>query len=437
MYKPKPISGFPEWLPEVRKVELMWLDTIREIFESYGFCSLETPAVEELAVLAAKGETADKEIYAISRLNDEQSHGTSSRFGLHYDLTVPFARYVAQHFGALTFPFKRYQMQKVWRGERPQEGRYREFYQCDIDVVNLDVLPLAFDAALPSIVAQVLDALDVGSFQLRVSNRKILQGYLSGLGITEVEPVIRAIDKLAKIGKEGVVKILCDEQSLSSSTAEQCLAIAEIRVEDLTFAERVCALDVQSEELDLGIEELSYVMTALSKVFNQMPQHKVVADLSIARGFNYYTGSIYEGELLDYPDLGSIVAGGRYDDLTSSYSNKHIPGVGISIGLSRMFGKLSAAGALQIGAQCPTQILVCWLPGLEFAQVTQTARALRARGFNVEAYHGDDKMKKQIRYADRKGIPYVWFPNVQGSHEVKCMTTGEQSQVDVASFEIV
>ena len=428
IYKPKALSGYPEWLPEVRRVEQQWLDRIRKVFESYGFCSIETPVVEELAVLSAKGETADKEIYAVQRLNADDSDQSESRLGLHYDLTVPMARYVAQHFGDLVFPFKRYQMQKVWRGERPQEGRYREFYQCDIDVVNPDEVPLQYDAEMPAIIWEVLQELQVGECTIFISNRKILDGFLSGLGMSETAPAIRALDKLDKIGPVNTATVLRDTVGLAQDAVDKCMRIASIRTPDTSFLEQVCALGVQSEMLELGLTELEFVFNELQ----HLPKGSLIADLSIARGFDYYTGSIYEAKLKEFPQLGSIVAGGRYDDLASSYINRRLPGVGISIGLTRIFAKLLIEGRIPLERKCPTDILVCWMIREQRAKVLQTAASLRARGYNVETFHEPDKLKKQIRYADRKVIPYVWFaPEHEGAqHEVKDMKSGEQVAAD-------
>jgi histidyl-tRNA synthetase len=425
------ISGFIEWLPEQRIVELRWLDEIRRTFESFGFCSIETPAVEELETLLAKGEI-DKEIYAVRRLQADNDK-SDGRLGLHYDLTVPLARYVADHFNDLVFPFKRYQIQHVWRGERPQEGRFREFRQCDIDVINIDQLPLHFDAELPAIIYEILHKLGVGTFQLGISNRKILQGYISGLGIEDVVPVIRVLDKLDKIGEKGVVTQLQAELGLAEDLAVRCLAVAQIRTPDNAFVEQVQALGVESALLTEGLDELAFVMNSLS----HLPQGAVRADLSIARGFDYYTGTIYEGQLLEFPGLGAICSGGRYDNLTGSFINRKLPGVGISIGVTRLFAKMAAEKRLPLEAKTPTHILVV-LPNEERRQaVVQTAHELRQRGFNVEMYHTASKLAQQIRYASRKGIPYVWFPPFEehGIHEVKHLASGEQMEADPQTWQ--
>jgi len=256
------ISGFLEWLPEQRMVELRWVDEIRRVFESYGFCSIETPSVEEIEVLLAKGET-DKEIYVINRLQADDDI-SDARLGLHYDLTVPLARYVAEHFNDLVFPFKRYQIQRAWRGERPQEGRYREFRQCDIDVININHLPLQFDAEMPAIIYDILRRLEVGKFQIGISNRKILEGYFRGLGIDDPVSAIRIVDKLDKIGEDRVLSELQSSLNLPRELALRCLALAKIRTTDLSFIDQVQALGIKSNLLKKGLEELAFVIDALS-----------------------------------------------------------------------------------------------------------------------------------------------------------------------------
>ncbi|MDZ4860708.1 MAG: histidine--tRNA ligase [Candidatus Hydrogenedentes bacterium] len=427
VYSPAPISGFPEWLPEVRLIEQQWLDEIRRTFESYGFCSVETPSVEDLRALLAKGET-DKEIYTLTRLQADENEKGDARLGLHYDLTVPLARYVAQHYNNLVFPFKRYQIQRVWRGERPQEGRFREFYQCDIDVINNDSVPLYFDAEMPAIVHGVLSRLGVGACTIGLSNRKILQGFYSGLGIDDIAGAIRVADKLDKIGPVGVSRQLQDMQGISESTAKQCLALAAIRTADASFAEKVRALGITNSTLEEGLSELTYVIDNL--LANGVD--RLVADMSIARGFDYYTGSVYEGRLDEYPKLGAVFSGGRYDNLAGSYIRKNLPGVGISIGLTRLFSKLVAEGRISSTRKCPTDVLVIVPNDAQQPIAAQTAHELRERGYKVELYHAAEKLQKQLRYASRKAIPFVWFPPFEdGSpHEVKNMASGDQQQCD-------
>ena len=418
VYKPKAISGYPEWLPEERFVEQQWFDHIRKVFESYGFCSIETPSVEELDVLRAKGEV-DKEIYVLERLHKEDDDDSEARLALHFDQTVPLARYVAQHFNDLVFPFKRYQMQRVWRGERPQAGRFREFYQCDIDVINVDALPLHFDAEMPAIIWETLSALPgmAGEkIQLRISNRKILLGLLDALGISDEQKidVTRTIDKIEKIGEDAVKKLL-QETGVSDSDIDEILKLATNK--DLS------SVEAKGEMMAEGLSELQYVMDYLK----DLPEGAAVADLSIVRGLDYYTGTVYETVFVEDPGYGSICSGGRYDDLAGSYINKALPGVGISIGFSRLFDRLRQQGKFDTSRKSPADILMT-LPKEEDAEeARKIARILRQRGFNVEMFHRAQKIQKQFTYAEKKGIPYVWLPDLG---EVKSLADREQVKAD-------
>ncbi len=426
LYRPRPVSGFPEWLPEQRCIELEWIDTIRKHFERHGFCSIETPAVEVIDVLLSKGET-EKEIYAINRLQADND-SDSARLALHYDLTVPFARYVAQHFNDLVFPFKRYQIQKCWRGERPQAGRYHEFYQCDIDIVDVERVSLHFDAQIPAIAYNVLKNLGIADFEIGISNRKILYGYYQGLGIKDVASVVRIVDKHDKIGKEGVLTVLQSQLGLSEKLSRRCMEIAHIRTPDTSFVDAVRALGVQSDVLDEGLDELVLVMEAL----DDLPKGAILSNLGIARGWDYYTGTVYEGRFRTIPSVGVIVSGGRYDDLARSFINKKLPGVGISIGLTRIFGTLLMENQIQFGPKCPTCVLVI-LPNEEQRKnVARIANSLRQRGLNTETYHEPVKLSRQLRYASKKGIPYVWFPpfDDNGEHQVKDMVSRVQVPAD-------
>jgi histidyl-tRNA synthetase len=339
---------------------------------------------------------------------------------------------VAQYYTDLVFPFKRYQIQKVWRGERPQEGRYREFYQCDIDVINNDKLSLHFDAEMPAIVSSILSGLNIGAFSICISNRKILEGFYSGLGIEDMAGAIRIADKLDKIGAKGVLEQLQQKQNLTLEVANRCLSLASIRTPDTSFIDQVKELGVQSPVLDEGLSELSFVIEYLRSVEIQ----SVVADLSIARGFDYYTGSVYEGKLLEFPKLGAIFSGGRYDNLAGSFINRKLPGVGISIGLTRIFAKLVAAGRIPPGPKCPTEILVVWASEQRRRVAVRTAHQLRQRGFKVELFYTPSNIGNQFRYASRKGIPFVWIPPFEDGQpdEVKEMATGVQIQADLQTW---
>ena len=441
VYKPKTISGFPEWLPEHRAVELAWMDRIRRVFESYGFCSIETPSVEEIDVLLAKvGDDTSKEIYTLGRLQDAASNiilgGFSPpptkedpRLALHFDLTVPLARYVAQHFGDLVFPFKRYQIQKSWRGERPQKGRFREFYQCDIDVIAVDDLPLHFDAELPAVMYEAYQALDIPPVEIRLSNRRILVGYLQGLGVSDIALVTRTLDKLDKIGRDNVLKILADG-GLPLAIAQKALALVDIKTEDASFAERVKALGVSNDLLQKGVDELAFVLDNLK----HLPEGAVKADLGIIRGLDYYTGTILETYFRDNTKgFGAIGSGGRYDDLAGTFIKQKLPGIGVSIGLTRLFSKMLDDGLIKPGSKSPAQVLVVLPEETRRHEAAARADILRKKGLNVELFHKDSKVKNQLAYAEKKNIPYVWFPPFKDGQpdEVKDMKTGEQKQADV------
>ncbi len=439
IYKPKAISGFPEWLPEERLVEQKWFDHIRKVFESYGFCNIETPSVEELDVMTAKGEV-DKEIYVIERLHKDDDDKKEARLALHFDQTVPMARYVAMNFNNLVFPFKRYQMQRVWRGERPQVGRFREFYQCDIDIINVDNLPISFDAEVASVMYEVLEGLNIGRVQLRISNRKILFGLLEGTGINTTD-AIRVIDKREKMKHEEfsdqLMKI-CEFSTLRSGIEQYNILMDFIHAGD-SYKDK--SLDVQigllesnlakniSKIFNEGIEELVFVL----KQLRHLPEGAVVADLSIVRGLDYYTGIVYETQLLDVPEFtGSVCSGGRYDDLAGSYINKHLPGVGISLGFSRLFDviRTKRPELLKIGPKSPADVMMT-VPENETDRplAYEAARTLRKNGVKVEMYHAPKKIGDQLKYASKKNLPFVWFVR-DGKHEVKDMVGQTQSEAD-------
>ena len=433
VYKPKAISGFPEWLPEYRAVELEWLDKIRRVFESYGFCNIETPIVEELDALSAKGGETEKEIYVLNRLHADDSEKSEARLALHFDLTVPMARYVAQHFNNLVFPFKRYQLQKSYRGERPQKGRYREFYQCDIDIVNIDALPLQCDADVAAALLSAYQVLDIPPVEMQLNNRKLILGFLAGLGITDSALVTRTLDKLDKIGADGVTKIL-SEAGIDTKTIDACLSLVAISTPDSSFADKVRALGVSHPDLEEGINDLVFVIDQLAPQFGD----KVAVNLGIIRGLDYYTGTVLEVRFKDQKQFGtsSIGGGGRYEDLAGSFINQKLPGVGASLGLTRLFGLLLDKGLIKAGKRSPTDILVVLPEEARRAEAAATAHQLRQRGFNVELYHRDAKMKNQLAYAEKKGVSYVWFPPFKDGqpHEVKNMATGEQVTADAATW---
>jgi histidyl-tRNA synthetase len=470
VYKPKPVSGFPEWLPEERLVEQQWFDHIRRVFESYGFCNIETPSVEELDVIAAKGEV-DKEIYVIERLHKEEGD-KEARLALHFDQTVPLARYVAQRFNELVFPFKRYQMQRVWRGERPQAGRFREFYQCDIDVINIDALPLHFDAEMPAIIWEVLTSLPGmrnEKIQLKLNNRKILLGLLTSIYRPEDQTLIlRVLDKREKLKPDefskqlntvlnDVVKSYADsnhdialnnissdlnqlfnyrDELVKLSIGKQIDVLKKIleghsTYENYQIHKKDSALPVfktPSIEFCEGLKELIFVMENFR---DALPENAIVVDFFMVRGLDYYTGTVYETVFTDDPGYGSICSGGRYDDLASSYINKKLPGVGISIGFSRLFARMIEKKAFDTARKSPAEVLMILPSEEQRALAAQTAQTLRKNGVKVELFHAPKKTGDQMKYASRKGIPFVWFPD---TGEVKNMTTGEQEKANPESW---
>jgi histidyl-tRNA synthetase len=431
-----PISGFPEYLPGDRIVEQRFLDVIRETFELHGFASVETRSVEPIDRLTSQGADTDKEIYAVTRLASGGSDDVDeARWGLHFDLTVPFARYVLENAGKLSFPFRRYQIQKAWRGERPQEGRYREFTQADIDVVDSGSLASYFEAEMPLVVADVFSRFPVGEFVIQVNNRKIPEGVYRAIGLDAsvgVAETLRIVDKLDKIGPEKVAAMLL-EAGATQEQADQCLALAAIRTEDLSFADQVRDMRLSHPVLEEGLVALSEVVSAGM----EFAPGRVVADLRIARGLDYYTGTVYETQLIGYESWGSFCSGGRYDALASDGRTTY-PGVGISIGVSRILGLLLGEGLVRASRSTPSAVLVAVNTEEDRPRSFRVAEELRSRGVPCEVAPRADKFGKQIRYAERQGIPYVWFAGADsetGGDQVKDIRSGAQVSADAASWE--
>src|SRR5689334_18380563 len=358
-------------------IEQYVLDRIRDTFELYGFAPLETRAVEPLDQLLRKGETS-KEVYLLRRLQAEEGDSSDDALGLHFDLTVPFARYVLENSGKLAFPFRRYQIQKVWRGERPQEGRYREFTQADIDIVNAGELPNHYEVELPLVIADALRKLPVPEFVIKVNNRKIPEGFYRGLGLDDVTTVLRIVDKIDKIGPEKVVERLV-ESGATDKQARLAVQLADISSTDTSFVEQVRALGVEHPTLDEGLEQLSQVMAAAAEHAPGL----LLADLRIARGLDYYTGAVYEIYLVGQESFGSVGGGGRYDALASDGRTTY-PGVGISIGVSRLVHRLVSQGLLTGSRRTPTAVLVALNAEEDRADAMRTAAQLRSRGIAVE-----------------------------------------------------
>ena len=425
MSRPAAMSGFPEFLPAQRFVELEVLDTLARTFELHGFAPVETRAVEPLDQLLSKGETS-KEVYVLRRLQAD-AEGSDAGIGLHFDLTVPFARYVVENAGKLEFPFRRYQIQKVWRGERPQEGRYREFTQADIDIVGRDTLGFHHDVEVARVMAEAMAALPVPPMRLQVNNRRLIQGFYAGLGAPDTDAVMRVIDKLDKLPADKVEELLVSDAGLTAAQAASCLRLAEIRSSDTGFVDRVRELGVESDLLEQGLAELAAVVEGCASITGG--RVTVGADLRIARGLDYYTGTVFETVMEGYESLGSICSGGRYDALASDGRSTY-PGVGISLGVSRMLVPLLAAERLTATRSVPSAVLVALVDEDSRPHSDAVAQRLRARGIAAEVASSPQKFGKQIRTAERRGIPFVWFPGTDGSDQVKDIRSGDQTDAD-------
>ena len=419
--KPRTLSGFMELLPRDQVVFDRMVAILRESYSLYGFTPLDTPAIEASEVLLAKGggET-EKQIYRFTKGDTDLS--------LRFDLTVPLAKYVALHYNELSFPFRRFQIGKVYRGERAQRGRFREFYQADIDVIGDGKLDIANEAEVPAIIYKTFTALGLKRFKIRVNNRKVLNGLFDLLGLEEqAGDVMRTIDKLEKIGPEKVKAILVDDFAVAPDTADTLLGL-------LAAEDPMAALEPfkgKNELFDLGVSELETVVKYMSAY--GVPEDHFMVDLTIARGLDYYTGTVYETVMLDHPEVGSICSGGRYDNLAEYYTDKQLPGVGISIGLTRLFSVLEAQGYLNEDLLADVLIL----PMTEdLSAAISFATTLRDAGVRCQLHCEKKKFKQKLSYADKLSIPYAAFLGedeiAQGKVTVKDLTTGEQQTVTPA-----
>ena len=424
--KPRTLSGFMELLPEKQVQFDRMLELLRRSYSLYGFTPLDTPVIEASEVLLAKagGET-EKQIYRFTKGDTDLS--------LRFDLTVPLAKYVALHYAELTFPFRRFQIGKVYRGERAQRGRFREFYQADIDVIGDGRLDIANEAEIPSIIYRTFTALGLRRFQIRVNNRKLLNGFYAMLGLTDKSAgIMRTVDKLDKIGPDKVKELLMGEETaLTAAQADEILAFIAIKG---TNAQVLAALEGyrgRNEVFDLGLDELNTVVKYLAAF--GVPEDHFAVDLTIARGLDYYTGTVYETTMLDHPEVGSVCSGGRYDNLAEFYTDKQLPGVGISIGLTRLFYVLEEQGMLNPDLlTAPADVLV--LPMTEdLSPAISFATALRAAGIRTQLYAEPRKFKQKMAYADKLRVPFAALLGedeiAQGKVSLKNMATGEQTLV--------
>ena len=426
--KPRTLSGFMELLPQQQMQMDRIMETVRSVYALYGFTALDTPIIEASEILLAKGggET-EKQIYRFTKGDSDLS--------LRFDLTVPLAKYVALHYSELSFPFRRFQVGKVYRGERAQRGRFREFYQADIDVIGDESLDIANDAEIPAIIYTLFSRLGLKRFQIRINNRKILNGFYAILGLSEKSgDIMRTVDKIEKIGADMVRAILVDDYAISDEAAGEVLRFIAIRG---TNAEVLAALEQyrgKNELFDEGLNELSTVVRYLGGF--GVPEENFAVDLTIARGLDYYTGTVYETTLLDHPEIGSVCSGGRYDNLAEYYTSKQLPGVGISIGLTRLFYVLGEQGMLNPDVPtAPADALI--LPMTEdISAAVALATQLRAAGLRTQLYTEPKKFKARMNYADRLGVPFVLFLGddeiKDGVVSVKNMKSGEQVKVSPA-----
>ena len=420
--KPRTLSGFMELLPGKQAQLERMMQILRHTYSLYGFAALDTPAIEDAQILLAKGggET-EKQIYRFQK--------GDSDLALRFDLTVPLAKYVALHYNDLAFPFRRYQISKVYRGERAQRGRFREFYQADIDIIGDGKLDILNEAEIPAIIYRVFRGFGLQRFQIRVNNRKVLNGFYAMLSLSEKSgEIMRTVDKLDKIGADKVRTILVEDCALTAEQADEILKFIAITGSNAQVIAALEGYAGRNEIFDKGLEELKAV-TANLAAFG-VPEENFAVDLTIARGLDYYTGTVYETTLLDHPEIGSVCSGGRYDNLAGYYLEKQLPGVGISIGLTRLFYVLDEQGLLNPELpSAPADALV--LPMTQdAAPAIALAEQLRGRGIRVQLYGEQKKFKQKMSYADKLGVPFAVLLGedeiAQGKCSVKNMRTGEQ-----------
>jgi len=396
--KPSTLPGFMELLPKDQILFNKILDTIRKTYEEFGFIPLDTPLIEKSEVLLAKGggET-EKQIYRFTKGDTDMA--------LRFDLTVPLARYVAQHFSDLTFPFRRYHIGKVYRGEKSQRGRFREFYQCDVDIIGNGKLSVVYDAEIVSIIYATFNNLGFKDFTVRINNRKILNGFFASLNVQNTVDVLRTIDKLEKIGEKGVISEL-KGIGLTENTIDKILNFIKIQGTNQEKLQALKSLDMHTEVFQNGIDELTTVIEYINSF--GVPEKNYMIDLTIARGLDYYTGTVYETFLDNYPEIGSVCSGGRYENLAEYYTTQKLPGVGVSIGLTRLFYQLKEAGLLESDVPATlTKVLVVPMDSTCNEYSIKVANTLRESGIISEVYFEEVKVGKKLNYANKLDIPYV------------------------------
>ena len=423
--EPRTLAGFMELLPNEQILFNQMMQTIEKVYQKFGFLPLDTPVIELSEVLLAKagGET-EKQIYRFNKGDNDLS--------LRFDLTVPLSKYVAKNYGNLSFPFRRYQIGKVYRGERTQKGRFREFYQCDMDIIGDEKLDLINDAELPSVIYTIFKELGFDDFTIRINNRKILNGLFEGIGQKDnAVEILRVIDKIEKIGKEAVIEEL-EKLGVDENAIKRIMAFIEIEGSSKEKIEKLEEQEIESETYKLGVQELKEVIEKV-KLFG-VPEENYQVDLTIARGLDYYTGTVYETFLNKYRELGSVCSGGRYENLAEYYTDKKLPGVGISIGLTRLFYKLNELQIIKAEKKSISDVLV--IPMVEDLSVPiKVATDLRKAGINTEIYLNDKKLKAKFKYADKLQIPYVIIIGedeiTEGKVTMKNMITGEEARLSI------
>ncbi len=420
--KPRTLSGFMELLPAKQAQFEKMTQILRDTYAAYGFAPLDTPVLEDAQILLAKGGgDTEKQIYRFSKGDND--------LAMRFDLTVPLAKYVALHYNDLAFPFRRYQIGKVYRGERPQRGRFREFYQADIDIVGDGKLDTMNEAEIPAIICKIFRGFGLRRFQIRVNNRKILTGFYAMLGLEEKSgDIMRTVDKLEKIGPDKVTAILVEDCGITPAQASEILHFTNLSGENADVLSALESYAGRNEIFDLGLAELQAVTGNLAAF--GVPQENFAVDLTIARGLDYYTGTVYETTLLDYPEIGSVCSGGRYDNLAGYYIDRPLPGVGISIGLTRLFFVLDDLGLFNPDLPtAPADALVLPMTAQPGAAIA-LAEDLRSAGLRVQLYGEQKKFKQKLAYADKLGVPFAVLLGedelAQGKCSVKNMTTGEQ-----------
>jgi len=437
---PRTPQGTMELLPKQQLAFQKFLRTIQRNYERYGFLPVETPVFELTNVLLTKngGET-EKQVYFVQSTG-AIAQGHTPELALRFDLTVPLARYVAQHENELNFPFRRYQMQKVYRGERPQKGREREFYQCDIDVIGKDDLALGYDAELVAVINDIFAELQVGDFIVSINNRKLLRGLLEGFGLTGAEQqtlALREVDKLDKIGADEVQKrLLAPEVGCTEEQATRLLALVTGPKNNIETLKALQDCAFTNESFTLGLMELKTVFAAALAL--GVPERNIRLNLAIVRGLDYYTGTVYETTLLSHPEFGSICSGGRYENLAGLYTKSKLPGVGISIGATRLFTALLEAGLLKQAERSTTDLLILQVEDTMLPEYFRLAAELRQTGLNVEVYVDAHKLGKQLKFADRAGIPYALVlgteEKAQGIAKLRSMQVSAEESVPLANL---